>query len=107
MSHPLPDHMKRAAAAMVDTARRRLAALRARSYKAVFLPGGKLSRDAEIVLADLRDHCFANSYTFHRDPYESARRQGRREAWLRISQHLNLDEERIQKLVEIDDGLGD
>jgi hypothetical protein len=59
----------------------------------------------EIVLADLRDFCFGNSTTFHADPYVAARRQGRREAWLRISQHLNLDEERVQKLVELDDGL--
>jgi hypothetical protein len=64
-----------------------------------------IDRDAEIVLADLRDFCCANSTTFSPDPYVAARRQGRREAWLRISQHLNLDEARIQKLVELDDGL--
>jgi hypothetical protein len=79
--------------------------LRARSYKRVFMRDGAIDRDAEIVLADLRDFCFANSTTFHADPNVAARRQGRREAWLRISQHLNLDEERVQKLVELDDGL--
>jgi hypothetical protein len=84
---------------------RNITMLRARSYKRVFMPKGAIDRDAEIVLADLRDFCFANSTTFHADPNVAARRQGRREAWLRVSQHLNLDEERVQKLVELDDGL--
>lgn len=84
---------------------RRMAMLRARSYRRVFMPEGAIDRDREIVLADLRDFCFAYSTTFHADPNVAARRQGRREAWLRISQHLNLDEERVQKLVELDDGL--
>jgi hypothetical protein len=84
---------------------RKLAIVRARHYKQVFTPGGKLGLSAEIVLADLRDFLFANRTTFHVDPHEAGRRQGRREAWLRISQHLNLDEERVQKLVELDDGL--
>lgn len=97
--------MFRRAQALALNALRRIAMLRARSYRRVFARGGVLDRDAEIVLADLRDFCCANSTTFTPDPYVAARRQGRREAWLRISQHLNLDEERIQKLVEIDDGL--
>jgi hypothetical protein len=84
---------------------RRMALLRARSYRRVFMPEGVIDRDREIVLADLREHCFAIRTTFHADPYEHGRRTGRREAWLRISQHLNLDEERVQKLVELDDGL--
>jgi hypothetical protein len=85
---------------------RRMALLRARSYRAVFkTEGGIFDRDREVVLADLRDFLFANKTTFHADPHEAGRRQGRREAWLRISQHLNLDEERVQKLVELDDGL--
>lgn len=84
---------------------RRMAILRARSYRAVFMPEGVIDRDREIVLADLRDFLFANKTTFDPDPQVAARRQGRREAWLRISQHLNLDEEKVQKLVELDDGL--
>jgi hypothetical protein len=84
---------------------RKMAIVRARSYRAVFMPEGVIDRDREIVLADLRDFCCANQSTFHADPHVAARRQGRREAWLRISQHLNLDEERVQKLVELDDGL--
>jgi hypothetical protein len=86
---------------------RRLTILRARSYRAVFMPEGVIDRDREIVLADLREFGCALRTTFSADPYEAARRQGRREMWLRISQHLTLDEDRVQKLVEIDDGLGD
>lgn len=82
---------------------RRLAILRARSYKRVFSLAAQHGRDVEIVLADLRDFCFATKTTFHVDPHEAARRQGRREAWLRLSQHLNLDEEKVQKLVELED----
>jgi hypothetical protein len=93
------------AKAMALNALRNMAILRARSYRRTFMAAGALDRDAEIVLADLRDFCCGNATTFSADPYVAARRQGRREAWLRITQHLNLDEERIQKLVELDDGL--
>lgn len=88
-------------------ARRRMAMWRARSYRAVFQPEGVIDRDREIVLADLREFCCANRTTFSTDPQQAARLQGRREAWLRIVQHLNLDEAAIIKLVEVDDGLGD
>jgi hypothetical protein len=80
---------------------------RARSYQAVLALEGDRARDREIVLADLRDFCRAGTTTFRLDPCDAARLQGRREVWLRISQHLNLDEAKVQKLVEIDDGLGD
>lgn len=86
---------------------RRMAIRRSRSYRAVFMPGGAMTRDAEIVLADVRDQGFLNKTTFHADPYEAAKRQGRRELALRILQHLNLDEAKVQQLVEIDDGLGE
>jgi hypothetical protein len=88
---------------LVEDGLRILAIRRSRHYRRVFLPNGEITRDTEIVLADLRDFGFANKSTFHTDPIEAARRQGRREMWLRISQHLNLDEERVQKLVELDD----
>jgi len=86
---------------------RRKVLLRARSYQAVLAPRGAVDRDREIVLADLRDFCRAMTTTFRLDHCDAARLQGRREVWLRITQHLNLDEARIQKLVEIDDGLDD
>lgn len=84
---------------------RRMAIMRARSYRRTFMPEGALDRDGEIVLADMRDFCCGNATTFSADPYVAARRQGRREAWLRLTQHLNLDEERVQQLVELEDGL--
>ena len=84
---------------------RHIAVIRSRSYKRVFMRDGRIDRDAEIVLADLRELCFANSTTFSADPNVASRRQGRREVWLRIAQHLNLDEERVQKLVELEDGI--
>lgn len=99
------DPMFEAARKIAINALRQMAILRARSYRAVFMPEGVIDRDREIVLADLRDHCFASKTTFHTDPHEHGRRAGRREAWLRISQHLTLDEEKVQKLVELDDGL--
>jgi hypothetical protein len=99
------DPFIRRAQALARNMARQILLLRAQSYRRVFMAKGAIDRDAEIVLADLRDFCFGNSTTFHADPHVAARRQGRREAWLRVTQHLNLDEERVQKLVEIDDGL--
>jgi hypothetical protein len=97
--HPMAARLQ----AQVMNLLRRNAILRARSYKRVFSLASLIGRDVEIVLADLRDHCFATKTTFHVDPYEAGRRQGRREAWLRIAQHLYLDEEKVQKLVELED----
>jgi hypothetical protein len=34
-----------------------------------------------------------------------ARRQGRRDVWLRISNYLLLDEEQVNRLMEVDDGV--
>lgn len=93
------------ATAMARNMLRKLTMARARSYRAVFAPEGVVDRDREIVLADLRELCFATKSTFHADPIVAARRQGRREVWLRISHHLTLDEAQVQKLVELDDGL--
>lgn len=79
---------------------------RSRAYRAVFKPEA-LTIEHQAVLADLRDFCRAATSTFRIDPLDAARLQGRREVWLRIVQHLNLDEAKVQQLVEIDDGLGE
>lgn len=97
--------MEQQARQVALNALRRVALLRSRSYKRVFMIEGGLDRDREIVLADLREFCRATSSTFSPDPYTAARLAGRREIWLRIMQHLTLDEVRVRKLVEIDDGL--
>ncbi len=55
-------------------------------------PGGK------VLLGDLMDFCRANESTFHPDPRVSANLDGRREVWLRIQQHLQLDVTSLLKL---------
>ncbi|MDX3883600.1 MAG: hypothetical protein QHC65_04200 [Sphingomonas sp.] len=77
-----------------------------RSFKALFNTAeGPLRRDAEIALADIRDFAFAEKSTFDCDALVMARREGRRDVWLRIIRYLNLDEAQVQQLMEIDDGL--
>jgi hypothetical protein len=77
----------------------------AREYKALcFGDNGKLKRSAEHVLADLRAFCKASDPTiFSTDALLMARREGRREVFVRIQRMLNLDESEVQKLMEIDD----
>ena len=76
------------------------------AYRLVFTVDGSQRRiAAEHVLADLRDFTFARTSAFDPDPIIMARRQGRRDVWLRISNYLNLDEAQVQKLMEIDDGI--
>lgn len=75
-------------------------------FRATFTSDGNTLRlAANHVLADLRDYSFARASAFDPDPIVMARRQGRRDVWLRISNYLNLDEEQVQKLMEIDDGI--
>lgn len=81
--------------------------LLSRCVKGLFLDGDKLKRDGEAVLADLRRFCFADRATiFSTEPLEMARREGRREVFVRLTNLLNLDELQVQQLMEIDDGLG-
>lgn len=77
-----------------------------REYKALFLDNEQLRRCGEHVLADLRRFCRAAEPTiFHADPHEMARREGRREVFVRIQNFLNLDEAEVQQLMELDDGI--
>ena len=50
------------------------------------------------VLIDLAQFCRANVTTFDPDPRIHAAMEGRREVWLRITQHLNLSSEQLYKL---------
>jgi len=50
------------------------------------------------VLADLAKFCRAGSTTFHDDPRVHAALEGRREVWLRITQHLHLTSEQLYAL---------
>lgn len=49
----------------------------------------------ETVLKDLASFCRATSTTFNQDPRHHALLEGRREVWLRISEHLNMTEEEL------------
>lgn len=76
------------------------------AYVRVFMSDGAVRHHARAVLADLRDYCFATTSAFDPDPIIMARRQGRRDVWLRIQNYLNLDEQTVQLFMEIDDGIG-
>ncbi|SOD41328.1 Bbp19 family protein [Nitrosovibrio sp. Nv4] len=67
---------------------------RAGSYRRVF---NKESVDVDAVLTDLAKFCRANASTAHPDPHMAARLDGRREVWLRISEHLNLSTEDLYR----------
>jgi sugar/nucleoside kinase (ribokinase family) len=56
------------------------------------------SRDVEIVLADLARFCRAHASTFTPDPRAHALAEGRREVFLRIAEHMQLNEEDLWKL---------
>ncbi len=70
---------------------------RKQSYLQTF---NKESQPARKVLKDLSKFCRANSSTFHADPRVAAMLDGRREVWLRITQHLNLTTEQLLKILE-------
>jgi hypothetical protein len=77
-----------------------------RQVKELFLgDNGELKRAGEAVLADLRDFSFATKSCFDKDALVMARREGRREVFLRLANFLNLDEGTVEQLMEVDDGL--
>lgn len=53
---------------------------------------------ADEVLADLGRFCRSEASTFHADARIHAVLEGRREVWLRISQHLKLSDEELYAL---------
>lgn len=81
---------------------------RRRAYRLCLLDNdGKPHRHAEIMLADLKRFCRANTSTAvvspvsrSIDPIAMAMAEGRREVWNRIMAHLHLDERTVQKLSE-------
>jgi hypothetical protein len=68
---------------------------RASAYRATF---NTEERDTQVVLADLAKFCRADRSTFHPDPHVAARLDGRREVWLRLTQHLNLTTDQLYAL---------
>lgn len=66
---------------------------RQRAYRAIFdTPAGRE------VLVDLARFCRAHESTFNPEARISAQLDGRREVWLRIAQHLNLDPDTLWAL---------
>lgn len=49
----------------------------------------------QAVLADLAKFCFAYETTFDADARVDARKQGRRDVWLRIQSHLKLTDDEL------------
>lgn len=85
----LPDRARRFAVRMLFTA-----------------DGAQLRVSAEYVLADLRDYARLGKSIYSSEPLLMARYAGRQELLQRLINYLNLDEEQVQKLMEIDDGIG-
>lgn len=75
------------------------------AYRRVFLSDAMLRVSSQHVLADLRDFTFGTRSTFDLDALVMARREGRRDVWLRLTNYLNLDEAVVRQLMEIDDGI--
>lgn len=79
-------------------------------WRWLFLSDGQVRRAGEIALARLRRFCFADRSIFGGDAgrddsaFLLGLREGRRQVWIEITKHLNLDEDAVQKLVENDNG---
>ncbi len=90
---------------VIDTFRRKIFRRR-HAYRALLRPDGVLTPAAQIVLADLAKFCRAVSSTTVVSPitqtvdtHASQQAEGRREVWLRITQHLNIDDADLYKLI--------
>lgn len=68
---------------------------RQKAYQLVF---DKDSLAVKAVLEDLAAFCRAHKSTFHSDPRAHGVLEGRREVWLRIQHHLELNSEELWKL---------
>lgn len=84
---PTTEQIRQLAGKTLDFLRRRR-----RSYLLTFGPKNPAAQE---VLVDLAKFCRANQSTFHGDPRIHAVLEGRREVWLRITQHLNLTSEQL------------
>jgi hypothetical protein len=80
-----------------NTAQRQAIEAVRQSYARLFA-GQPVDGDAEIVAADLRRFCRAESTTFHPDARLAAMLDGRREVWLRIHQFSTMS---VEEIIEI------
>lgn len=68
------------------------------AYNRVFSKENQFTNE---VLLDLAKFCRAHETTFHKDERAHAVLEGRREVWLRIQEHLQLNIEEIYNLHKI------
>lgn len=94
---------------MFDKLRRSLQKRRG-AYRALFAPGPA----ADIVLADLKKFCRANTtpavvspVTQQMDPMATGIAIGRQEVWHRIANHVHISDEDLYKIVGNDQGDND
>lgn len=80
---------------------------KANAYKRIFLKDKQLTQDGRYVMEDLAKFCRANVSTtivspVSRvvDPIASAQAEGRREVYLRLKWHLNIDDADFMKIEE-------
>lgn len=66
-----------------------------RSYREIFR-----SEAGKRVLRDLAKVCHAASTTFDENPSEQARKEGKRQIWLRIQNMINLSDDEITALTK-------
>lgn len=74
------------------------------AFRELFGPGpsGAFSPAQQIVLAELKRFCHADTSTFDPDPRVHAYREGRREVWLRVQSIMGLTDEQIAAVKEIE-----
>lgn len=65
--------------------------LRDRQMAYIDLFGDRKNKSVQIVLDDLKAFCRAMETTFHQDPRVHALAEGRREVFMRIADHINMD----------------
>lgn len=70
-----------------DNEAKRLFADRQAAYNNALGGDGKATK---AVLEDLKKFCRAEETCFHHDPRVHAAKEGRREVWLRVQDHLTL-----------------
>ncbi len=70
-------------------------AARSHAYRAVFSPENVYTKK---VLKDLAKFCRADKSAFHADPRIHAMLEGRREVFLRLTQHLNLSPDELAEI---------
>jgi hypothetical protein len=68
---------------------------RAHAYRMVF---DEKNQYTKTVLKDLAKFCRAHESTFHKDERQHAVLEGRREVFLRILEHLNLEADEFMAL---------